>query len=112
MRQKLLSWILGVLGGTIKWFAPFMKLQKIWAVIGGDEPFLLLSVCSADLDIYTLEERFVRQKLLSWILGVLGGTIKWFAPFMKLQKIWAVIGGDEPFLLLSVCSADLDIYTL
>ena len=30
-------------------------------------------------------------------------------PFGKLQKIWAVICDDVIFLLLLVCSADLDI---
>ena len=30
--------------------------------------------------------------------------------FLKLQKMWAVIGGDETFLLFSVCSTDLDIF--
>ena len=29
--------------------------------------------------------------------------------FWKLQKMWAVIGGNETFLLFSVCSAYLDI---
>ena len=50
-----------------------------------------------------------------------GGKTKWFVPFLlesfrkcgclvgSLQSSWAVIGGDETFLLFLVCSTDLDI---
>ena len=31
-------------------------------------------------------------------------------PFGKLQKIWAVIGGDAIFLLFEVSLADVDIF--
>ena len=54
--------------------------------------------------LYRGEERFVRQKLLSRILG---GTIKWFAPFMKLQKIWAVMGSEAMNLFYSFQSVQL-----
>ena len=46
MRQRLLS---RILGGTIKWFAPFMKLQKIWAVIGSEAMNLFYSFQSVQL---------------------------------------------------------------
>ena len=54
--------------------------------------------------LYRGEGRFVRQRLLSRILG---GTIKWFAPFMKLQKIWVVIGSEAMNLFYSFQSVQL-----